>query len=188
MKSIIKKKDIGDDNDSFEKGVDKDGIKDREKYVTRNGQYLFHPAELEADRRAKAISQFLTLPYYENYKEKKQYDKIKDAVSQDLYEVFKRQEQDHLSCIGVLYALVVTLFIFTVVYFNVPCGLCFPPPPPPKPIDNCVCPYPFNYTTKNLLNGEEENGTTNISMNVTFSMPDEIGPFNNTANNTYRQE
>ena len=58
------------DDSKKNKSVDKDGIKGREKYVTRNGQYLSHPAELEADRRAKSISQFLTLPYYENYKEK----------------------------------------------------------------------------------------------------------------------
>ena len=186
MKSIIKKKDIGDDNDSLEKDVDECGIRDG--YVMRNGEYLLQPAEILADKRTKAITRYLDLPDYKSCPEKARYDKIRNAVNEDLYEVFKRQEQDHLSCIAVLYALVVTLFIFTVVYFNVPCGLCFPPPPPPKPIDNCVCPYPFNYTTKNLLNGEEENGTTNISMNVTFSMPDEIGPFNNTANNTYRQE
>ena len=63
-------KAISDDSKKKE-SVDKDGIKGREKYVTRDGKYLFHPAELEADRRAKAISQFLTLPYYENIKEKK---------------------------------------------------------------------------------------------------------------------
>ena len=120
-------------------------------------------------------------------KKKKQYEKIRDAVSKDLYKVFERQERGHFEWMTCYFVLFVTFVVFTVIYFNVPCGLCFPPP---KPIDNCVCPivpHPFNYTTKNLLNGEEENGTGNISMNVSFSMPDEIGPFNHTAHTYYEE-
>ena len=185
--SRLKKKDVGDDNDSPEKGVDECGIRDR--YVMRDERYLIQPAEILADKRTKAIIKYLDLPDYESCPEKARYDKIRNAVNEDLYEVFERQERGHLECMGCYLALFITFFVFTIIYFNVPCGLCFPPPP--KPIDNCVCPivhHPFNYTTKNLLNGEKENGTTNISMNVTFSTPDEIGPSNHTAYNTYREE
>ena len=156
--TIMKKKAVGES----EKGVDECGIRDE--------KVLYNGAQVAAQEKTRAVLNYLDLPVVNTRREKERVDEIKKALSEDLFRVFDRQEQSQASLWALTWTFLIGFFLFAVVYFNLPCT---------PSIGDCVCPYSFNNTAKNLFHGEEKNRTENISMNVSFSSPDEIGPSNN---------
>ena len=159
MTTIIKKKAVGES----EKGVDECGIRDE--------KVLYNNAQIAAKEKTRAVLNYLDLPVVNTRRDKERFDRIKEALSEDLFRVFDRQEQTQTSLWALTWTFFVSFFLFAVVYFNLPCT--------PRTISDCICSYPLNDTARNLFNGEEENDAGNISMNVSFSSSDEIGPSNN---------
>ena len=156
---MIKKKAVGEP----EKGVDECGIRDE--------KVLYNGAQIAAREKTRAVLNYLDLSVVDTRRDKERFDKIKEVLSEDLFQVFDRQEQTQASLWALTWTFFIGFFLFAVVYFNLPCTA--------RTIGDCVCPYPFNDTAKNLFNGEEKNKTENISMNVSFSSSDEIQPANN---------
>ena len=159
MTTIIKKKAV----EESEKGVDECGIRDE--------KVLYNNAQIAAKEKTRAVLNYLDLPVVNTRRDKERFDKIKEVLSEDLFRVFDRQEQTQTSLWALTWTFFIGFFLFAVVYFNLPCT--------PRTIGDCICPYSFNDTAKNLFNGEEENRTENISMNVSFSSSDEIQSPNN---------
>ena len=166
--SIIKKKTSGDfvevDLDECGTGVDECGI--------RNEKSLDSTAQTAAKQKTQTILNYLDLPVVDIYRDKERFNKIKKALAEDLFQVFYRQEESQITMWALTWTFFSCFFLFSVIYYNVPCTFS-------STVSDCVCPtiYPFNYTTKNLLN---ENSTKNISMNI--SSPDKIGSLNNAKN------
>ena len=160
MTTIIKKKAVGES----EKGMEECGIRDE--------KVLYNGAQIAAQEKTRAVVNYLDLPVVNTRRDKERFDKMKEALSEDLFRVFDQQEQTQASLWALTWTFFIGFFLFAVVYFNLPCT-------PSSTIGDCVCPYLFNDTAKNLFNGEEKNRTENISMNVSFSSSDEIQPVNN---------
>ena len=156
---MIKKKAVGES----EKGVDECGIRDE--------KVLYNGAQIAAREKTRAVLNYLDLSVVDTRRDKERFHKIKEVLSEDLFQVFDRQEQTQASLWALTWTFFIGFFLFAVVYFNLSCTA--------RTIGDCVCSYPVSDTAKNLFNGEEESRTENISMNVSFSSSDEIQPVNN---------
>ena len=82
---MIKKKAVGES----EKGVDECGIRD--------GKVLYNGAQIAAREKTRAVLNYLDLSVVDTRRDKERFDKIKEVLSEDLFQVFDRQEQTQAS-------------------------------------------------------------------------------------------